>query len=68
MSYILAIETAVPKHKHLQKDIIAFYQNATDDVAIKRKIKIVGEKAAINTRYSVIEDFSKTEKDFSFFP
>ncbi len=68
MSYILAIETAVPEFKHFQKDIIAFYQNATDDESTKRKIKIIGEKAAINTRYSVLEDFSKRESDFSFFP
>lgn len=68
MSYILAIETAVPEFKHFQKDIIAFYQNATDDETIKRKIKIVGEKAAIHTRYSIVEDFSKTVDEFTFFP
>ncbi len=68
MSYILAIETALPEFKHFQKDIIAFYQNATDEETIKRKIKIVGEKAAINTRYSIIQDFSKTPNEFTFFP
>lgn len=68
MSYLLAIETAVPQFKHFQNDIIAFYQNATNDETIKRKIKIVGEKAAIHSRYSVIPDFSLTENDFTFFP
>lgn len=68
MSYILAIETAVPEFKHFQNDIIAFYQNATDDEDTKRKIKIVGQKAAIHSRYSVIPDFSLTENDFTFFP
>ncbi|MDX2172004.1 MAG: type III polyketide synthase [Bacteroidota bacterium] len=68
MSYISQIQTSVPDYKHHQRDIIAFYQNAIDDESTKRKIKIIGEKAAIDTRYSVLDDFSKTENDFSFFP
>jgi predicted naringenin-chalcone synthase len=68
VSYILAIETAVPEFKHFQKDVISFYQNATNNDANKRKIKIVGEKAAIDTRYSVISDFSEPIENFKFFP
>ena len=57
MSYIVAIETAVPEFKHSQESLIEFYKNSTDDETIKRKISVIGSKAAINTRYSVINDF-----------
>ena len=68
MSYIVAIETALPEHKHPQDAIIDFYQNSTDDENTKRKIKVIAIKAAINTRYSVLDDFSKAPSEFSFFP
>ncbi len=68
MSYIVAIETALPEHKHSQNAIIDFYQNATDDDEIKRKIKAIAGRAAIDYRYSVISDFSKSADEFNFFP
>ncbi len=68
MSYIVAIETALPKYKHSQDAIIDFYQNSTDDENTKRKIKVIAIKAAIDTRYSVLDDFSKTPNEFNFFP
>jgi alpha-pyrone synthase len=68
VSYILAIETAVPEYCHKQEDIITFFQNATDDIAIKRKIKVVATKAAIKKRYSVVSDFSLEPSAFTFFP
>ena len=68
MSYIVAIETAVPEFKHSQESLIEFYKNSTDDETIKRKISVIGSKAAINTRYSVIKDFSKPPCEFEFFP
>lgn len=68
MSYIVAIETAVPEFKHSQEALIEFYQRTTDDETERRKMKAVGMKAAINNRYSVISDFSKSPEDFTFFP
>ncbi len=68
MSYIVAIETAVPDFKHSQETLIGFYQQTTDDETIRRKMKAVGMKAAISSRYSVISDFSNAPDDFTFFP
>lgn len=58
MSFITSIETAVPKYCHQQKDIASFFVNKTDDVTTQRKIKFVSDKSGINTRYSVVNDFS----------
>jgi alpha-pyrone synthase len=68
MSFVLAIETEVPKYKHYQKDILHFYQQVTDNEDDKRKIKIIGEKAGITTRYSVLKDFSLNKDEYTFFP
>ncbi len=67
MSYIAAIETAVPEYCHKKEAITSFFQNSTTDEKIKRKIKVVAEKSGIETRYSVIEDFSNTPENFKFF-
>ena len=67
MSYIIAIETAVPKYKHKQEDFADFFSNATEDVSIKRKIKIISNKANIETRYSVLKDYSLTPDKFEFY-
>ncbi|MEI7979878.1 MAG: type III polyketide synthase [Bacteroidota bacterium] len=68
MSYIVAIETAVPQYMHRQEDVTQFYQNATDDEVIKRKIKVIGLKSGIEKRYSVIPDFSVDKNQYEFFP
>lgn len=68
MSYIIDIQTAVPKYKHAQEIVSNFYQNSTDDLLLKRKIKIVSSAAAIHFRYSVLNDFSVEPEQFSFFP
>lgn len=63
MSYIAAIETAVPKHRHTRKVFADFFSNSTEDVAIKRKIKIISDKAGIETRYSVLKDYSLSSNE-----
>lgn len=63
MSYIIAIETALPKYCHQQKDITHFFIGATEDTIVKRKLKYVSEKSGITTRYSAINDFSLTEQE-----
>jgi predicted naringenin-chalcone synthase len=68
MSYITAIETAVPDYKHEREQIISFFQNASTNEKIKRKIKAVANGSGIETRYSVLKDFSCDAKDFEFFP
>jgi predicted naringenin-chalcone synthase len=68
MSYLAAIETAVPQFCHNQEDVSKFYQRATDDEIIKRKIKVIGLKSGIEKRYSVIPDFSLDLDNYEFFP
>jgi len=67
VSYIVAIETAVPKHCHTKESFANFFSNATEDASIKRKIKIVSDKAMIETRYSVLKDYSLTSDKFEFY-
>jgi len=68
MSYLLAIETAVPQFSHMQEDVTKFYQRATNDETVKRKIKVIGLKSGIEKRYSVIPDFSLEMDNYEFFP
>lgn len=44
-----------------------FYANSTDDLVVRRKIQAISRKAAIDTRYSVLDDYSKPPEDFTFF-
>lgn len=67
MSYIVAIETSVPKYKHKQQDFADFFSNATDNSIYKRKIKIISKKTGISTRYSVLKDYSLTPAKFEFY-
>ena len=67
VSYILAIETAVPKYQHKQTGIATFFQNQTSDVDLKRKIKYVSDKSGIEKRYSVINDFEVSTSDKELF-
>ncbi len=67
MSYITAIETAVPEYCHTKKAFADFFSNATEDASIKRKIKIISDKACIETRYSVLKDYSLPAGEFEFY-
>jgi len=67
VSYIIAIETAVPKHLHKQEDFTSFFANATDNQTIKRKINVISKKTGINTRYSVLKDYSLPSVEFEFY-
>jgi alpha-pyrone synthase len=68
VSYIIAIETAVPEFVHTQHDCAAFYSNSTKDLDIKRKINIISSKTGIETRYSVLKDYSLSPSAFEFYP
>ena len=67
MSFINAIETALPEHVYSQEELRDFYINSTDNEAYKRKIKIVANRSGIAKRYSVIGDFQRAPEDFEFF-
>ena len=67
LSYLTAIETAVPENCFSQQTLTSFYSNSTDDQLAKRKIKIVASKSGIDSRYSVISDFGKKTEDYTFF-
>ncbi|WP_026630205.1 UbiA family prenyltransferase [Dyadobacter alkalitolerans] len=67
LSYISAIETAVPEHCYSQETLTSFYMNSTEDITNKRKIKVVAGKTGIANRYSVIADFDKAPEDYQFF-
>ena len=67
MSYIKAIETAVPTFCHDQSTVADFYSRSTSDETLKRKIRIIAKKSGIRSRYSVIEDFSLQPDHFTFF-
>jgi alpha-pyrone synthase len=68
-SFLWCIETATPKYCHIKDNIIDFYCNAAgEDEQAKRKIKAVAHRSGINKRYSVINDFSSSPANFSFFP
>lgn len=68
MSKILSIGTAVPAHKHRQEDILDFMQrvyalNETD----KRKLKFLYKQGGIDTRYSVVPDYSLPAAQWQFY-
>ena len=68
MSKILSIGTAVPEYKHKQVDILDFMQrvyalNETDH----RKLKFLYRQGGIDTRYSVIPDYSLPAASWQFY-
>ncbi len=67
MSYINAIETALPDNCFSQETFTDFYLNSTNEETDQRKIKIVSKRSGINERYSVIKDFGAEPEDFEFF-
>ena len=69
MSKIVSIGTAVPSFRHNQKDILSFMQNvyAMNEVD-KRKLKFLYNQSAIDTRYSVLPDYSLNACDWEFYP
>ena len=69
MSKITSIATSVPSYRHDQKDILSFMQNvyAMNEVD-KRKLKFLYHQSAINTRYSVLPDYSLNAGDWEFYP
>jgi len=67
VSYIRAIETALPDNCFSQETFTDFYLQSTDDETERRKIQIVSRRSGIRERYSVIRDFGVQPADFEFF-
>jgi predicted naringenin-chalcone synthase len=69
LSKIISIATSVPTYRHNQKDILSFMQNVfAMSEADKRKLKFLYNQSAINTRYSVLPDYSLNAGDWEFYP
>jgi len=69
LSKIISIGTAVPLYRHRQQDIHHFMRqvfalNETES----RKLKYLYLQSGIDTRYSVIPDYSREIKDWKFYP
>lgn len=69
MADIISIATEVPAFCHRQKDIMLFMSKMynLDDVE-KRKLNFLYNHSGIETRYSVIDDYSLQEEEWDFLP
>lgn len=67
MSKIVSIGTAVPKHRTAQPAILEFMQAAYGNDVASRKLNVLFNNSGIGTRYSVIPDFNKNNKQHIFF-
>jgi predicted naringenin-chalcone synthase len=69
LSKLISIGTAVPAFMHRQEDILPFMHRiyALNEEG-KRKLKFLYHQSGINTRYSVISDYTRPVKDWKFYP
>lgn len=68
-SFFNYIGIAVPDYKIAQADIAAFMSNALQlNPSEKRKLEVLYRASGIRFRHSVLSDYTKTFKDFEFFP
>lgn len=69
MSKIISIGTAVPAYRHMQSDILGFMQNVFAMVPVeKRKLSFLYHQSGIDTRYSVLPDYSCDINEWRFYP
>jgi predicted naringenin-chalcone synthase len=69
LSKIISIATGVPDYKHEQAEILQFMAQAyRQEEAENRKLRFLYNHAGIQTRYSVIPDYSLAVADRKFFP
>lgn len=69
MSKIAAIGTAVPDFKHKQQDILDFMQRVYAlPESDQRKLKFLYRQGGIDSRYSVIPDYSSPANEWQFYP
>ncbi|MBS1663212.1 MAG: type III polyketide synthase [Bacteroidetes bacterium] len=69
MSKIVSIGTAVPAYQHRQEHILPFMQKIYAlDRDGGRKLKFLYHQSGIDTRWSVIPDYSRDIRDWEFYP
>jgi predicted naringenin-chalcone synthase len=69
LSKIVSIGTAVPAFRHKQEDILDFMQRVYAlQECDKRKLKFLYRQGGIDTRYSVIPDYSLPAAQWQFYP
>lgn len=69
MSTILSIGTAVPEYRHRQEDILPFMQRIYGwDSDTRRKLKVLYQQSGIDSRYSVIPDYTLPTEQWTFYP
>jgi len=69
LSKIISIGTAVPAYRHRQSDILAFMQlTYALEEPDWRKLKFLYHHSGIDTRYSVIPDYSRPVQEWKFYP
>jgi len=69
LSKIVSIATGVPTFKHHQNDILSFADNIHCETETdSRKLKFLYHQSGINTRYSVIPDYSLSADQRQFYP
>jgi predicted naringenin-chalcone synthase len=69
LSKIVSIGTAVPAWQHRQDQILDFMQRVyAPDETHRRKLKFLYHQGGINTRYSVIPDYSLPAGEWQFYP
>jgi len=68
LSKIVSIGTAVPEYKHEQQRIFEFMSRvyAVNEIE-KRKLKFLYKHSGIQTRYSVLPDYSVSADEWEFF-
>jgi predicted naringenin-chalcone synthase len=68
LSKITAIGTALPAYRHRQEDIPDFMQKVYAlDEAGRRKLKFLYRQSGIETRYSVVPDYSLLANSWQFY-
>ena len=68
MSKIVSIATSVPPYKHNQSDICTFANNIyCNNETDSRKLKFLYRHSGIDTRYSVLPDYSMLPADREFY-
>lgn len=69
MSKIISIGTALPAYKHRQMDILQFMQTIyAGTEGENRKLKFLYQHSGIETRYSVLPDYSRPATEWKFYP
>ena len=69
LSQIISIGTSVPAFRHEQSSILHFMENVyAFTEADRRRLRFLYQKSNINSRYSVIQDYSRPVTDWKFYP